>query len=185
MTVPLFWLQSILCQKDGLRQIRPYGIGYLAPIMLHDRPQRAAGGLRTVFLSCLAAAFFLSQPYFSLRVASARSGVEILMLLIVGLFAVSAIHSSREKALMLADISGTEEAARVVEQMQRAAESVPGVQGLRDCAVWRRGLDLYVEADIVVDDQLSHHVVREITHAAEQAISRSNPLIYRIRVRAC
>jgi hypothetical protein len=184
MTMLLFGLQAWLIQYDGHRLIRPYAIGYLVPIILLTALAGRGAGLFTLLLSCLATAFFLAQPYFSYHIASERTQVELWLLLTVGLSAIFTVGAGREKAMMLADISGTTEGDSVLRQVRQTAEAVSGVRLLQGCTLRRRGVDLYVDVDVVVDQDLPQHEARDITDAVERAIRHANPLVFSVRVRA-
>ena len=184
MTALLFELQAYLIQYDGHKLIRPYVIGYLMPIILLTALAGRGAGLFTLFLSCLAATFFLAQPYFSFHVTSDRTQVEMVLLVTVGLSAVYTVGAGREKALMLADINGTAEGNVIQRQVRQIAEAVPGVLLLQNCILRRRGVDIYVDLDVVVDQNQPQREARDITDAVEQALHRANPLIFQARVRA-
>ena len=157
MTALLFGLQALSFSTTATSRIRPYAIAYLVPIILITALGGRGAGLLTLFLSCLATAFFLSQPYFSFHIASDRTQVELLLLVTVGLSAIYTVGAGREKAMMLADITGTAEGDAVQRQIRQAAEAVPGVRLLQGCILRRRGVDLYVDLDVVVDENLPQH----------------------------
>jgi hypothetical protein len=182
-TVFLYQLQTILVHRYGQAGVRPYGIGFLAPIILMTALGGRRIGLWTLILSCLAFALVLAKPSFGIHRWPIRSEVEIVLLVIVGIFAIGGVGAMRENAAMLADIGGTAEGVEIENQIRQAVEAVAGVDRLHACTIYRRGLDLYIDTDIIVEGDLPLSEVRAMRDRTERAISAANPLIFRIRVR--
>lgn len=182
-TVLLFHMQSIIMRQDNLPMVRPFTMGFLIPIIVMTVLAGRRAGILTVLMSAVAAAIFLAHPAMSWHIEADRSRVEIILLIAIGAFIVVAIGAMRENVAMLSDIANSPEGVELASSIKEAVGFVPGVTQIRAMNLRRRGLDLYIDADIIVDDSYDRQAASNTASEAERAIYALDPLIFQVRVR--
>jgi cation diffusion facilitator family transporter len=101
------------------------------------------------------------------------------------LFACALIGANGYRILLpaLDEIMDTAPRGRIVDSVQNAARSVPGVIEVEKCFIRKMGLSFYVDLHVGVNGEISvregHHIAHEVKHAIQQADKRiANVLVH-------
>ena len=119
-TVALWQLQLVLAAAEHLSYMRPYGIGYIAPVLLISLLSGYGPGLLSLVLSEAALVLVLMQPGQPAILHAPRDWVEVTILPLVGLVVIISAEALRSNLLLLNE-------SRTVQARTRAVMSAASV----------------------------------------------------------
>lgn len=181
-TCVVFWLQIHLTASDSHLRIRPYGIALLLPVMVLTAWGGRRVGWLTLALAVFSCTYVLEQPHFVWSISTARAGMELLFLTVIGAFVVLTVETRRQRTDFLEDVSATPKAIALIEEIRRIVGQFPGAAGVGDCLVYQRGLDIYLHLDLVVADDLPLVQARALLSPVEAALVEKMPLLFKIYI---
>lgn len=179
----LFELQVEIMGREHTRQLRPFTMGYLVPVMTMIIIGGRWFGRLTLALSGLMTAFVLVPPFLSMRIARPRDWVELAFLLIVGEVLGWIISSVRQDMALMEDVEQSPFTLSLLQQVKDATKQVPGVIGLGKFLLRRHGLEYIIDADVYVDPAQTVGAGQVIAMRVEEDVRRVYSLIGDVKVR--
>ncbi len=97
----LFVVQNWVALHEGGGQVRPFGIGFVIPIVLLTALGGRPVGLLTLLFSLIASIYCLTPPYFSWHALNVRDWIETGMVVLVGGIVIFAVEALRHNTVLL------------------------------------------------------------------------------------
>ena len=182
-TYALLALQNALLAREQDIPLRPFSIGYLVPLFVVTTLGGRRLGRLALGLCALLTVFVLAPPDYTMAWLRPRDWAELALLLVVGEIMVRGVDSIRRDMALREDVEQSPFTASLIAQAKDAACGVAGVEGVGQCALRRRGMEYFLEMDVLVRGTASLRDADAVASHVSEAVQGVYHLIGGVRVR--